>query len=215
MSHTDAMVFDIGGVLIDWDPRHLYRTLFDDERAMETFLTEICSPAWNHRTDLGQPFAEAVDQLVDEYPQHADLIAAYDQRWDEMVAGPIQGTVEIAAELRAAGVGLYGLTNFSTEKLPVAIARCEALTWFEGIVVSGAEGVTKPDAEIYRTLCERFDLVPSRTIFTDDKAANVAAALELGFRAIPFRSPDQLRTALISHGLPLREPEAAGGGGRP
>ena len=198
----DAVVFDLGGVLIDWDPRHLYRTLFDDDEiAMERFLTEVCSPAWNVQQDAGRSWSEAVETLTHRHPGHRELIAAYDERWSEMLGGAIEGTVEILDELRASGVRVAALSNWSAEKFPVARSRFEFLDWFEAIVISGEVGVSKPDERIYRHLLGRMGLDPGSTVFIDDSAANVAAAAELGMTALRFRDPPTLRAELQDLGL--------------
>lgn len=198
----DAVVFDLGGVLIDWDPRHLYRTLFDDDEiAMERFLTEVCSPAWNVQQDAGRSWSEAVETLTYRHPGHRELIAAYDERWSEMLGGAIEGTVEILDELRASGVRVAALSNWSAEKFPVARSRFEFLDWFEAIVISGEVGVSKPDERIYRHLLGRMGLDPGSTVFIDDSAANVAAAAELGMTALRFRDPPTLRAELQDLGL--------------
>lgn len=193
----EAVVFDLGGVLIDWDPRHLYRSLITDEAEMERFLGEVVSPAWNLEHDRGRPFAEGVALLSREHPDHADLIAAYAERWVEMLGGPIQPTVDVLAELRSTGIRLLALTNWSAETWPIGRPLFPFLDWFEGIVVSGAERIAKPDPALFRILIERYGIDPSRTLYIDDLAANVAAAADLGFRTIRFRDAAELRRALV------------------
>jgi 2-haloacid dehalogenase len=196
-----AVVFDLGGVLIDWDPRYLYRKLLADEAAVEEFLTTVCTPAWNAEQDRGRPFAEAVAELAARHPAHAVAIAAYHERWPEMLGGDIPGAVALLAELRAAGVPLYALTNWSAETFGTARERFAFLDWFDGIVVSGEERVVKPDRRIFRLLLDRFGLAPEATLFVDDAAANVAAARELGLDAVRYRDPDRLRRDLSERGL--------------
>ena len=200
---VDAVVFDLGGVLIDWNPRYLYRRLFDDEAAMERFLAEVCTGAWNGQQDAGRPWREAVDSLSAQFPQHAGLIAAYRDGWREMLGGVIQGSVDLLAELKARGVRLYALTNWSHETFPRAkeIAMFGFLHWFEGIVVSGEERLVKPDPRIYRRLFERYAIDPARTLYIDDAQPNVDAAAALGMHAWWFRDPQGLRGWLASHGL--------------
>lgn len=201
-SSLPAVVFDIGGVLIDWNPRHLYRKLFaGDDDAMERFLAEVCTPAWNHAQDAGRPFAEAVAELSGRHPQHAQLIAAYQTRWPEMVAGAIEGTGEIVRRLKRRGVRLYALTNFSTETFPLVRHRFEILDLFDGCVVSGELGVAKPDPEIYRHLLTAHGLTASSCVFIDDQPVNVAAAAALGFDAIAFSDAASLRQELAIRGL--------------
>ncbi len=196
-----GVVFDLGGVLIDWNPRHLYRSLFDDEAEMERFLREVVSPEWNLEHDRGRSFDDGVALLSRAHPQRADLIAAFRDRWPEMLGGAIEPTVEILGELRDAGVRLLALTNWSAETFPIGLARFPFLGWFEGIVVSGEERLVKPDAAIFRVLISRHRLEPAQTVFVDDLPANVAAAAALGFRAIQFTTAPELRRDLTALGL--------------
>lgn len=202
----DIVVFDIGGVLLDWNPRHLYRRLFDDERAMEAFLSDVCSPAWNLLMDMGVPFRQGVSVLADRHPHHAELIRAYDERWQEMVAGAIEESVEILRELIDAGRPVYALTNFSAEKFSLERQRWPFLGWFRGIVVSGEIGLVKPAPAIYRHLTTRFGLAPERCLFVDDQPANVAAARAAGMHAVRFVGADALRADLSARGLLPRRP---------
>lgn len=196
-----AVVFDLGGVLIDWDPRYLYRKLLDDEAAVEEFLATVCTPEWNAEQDRGRPFAEGVAELVERHPVHAAAITAYHERWPEMLGGAVGGTVEVLAELRAAGVPVYALTNWSAETFGIARERFEFLEWFDGVLVSGEERMIKPDPAIFRLLLDRFGLDPGATFYIDDSPANVAAADRLGFDAVRFTSPAQLRRDLEARGL--------------
>jgi len=197
-----VVIFDLGGVLIDWDPRHLYRKLFaGDERAMEAFLSEVCTVEWNERQDAGRTFAEAVQTLL---PRHADklhLIEAFGRRFDEMIAGDISGTVEVLADLRRAGVPRYALSNWSAETFPPQRSRFPFLAWFDGIVLSGEEGVVKPDPRIFRILLERYSIAPEEAVFIDDNPVNAAAAGTLGIHGIHFRSPAALRREIRALGL--------------
>lgn len=196
------VVFDLGGVLLDWDPRHLYRRLFaGDEAAMERFLAEVCTPDWNRLLDAGTPFAAAVDALIARHPQQADLIRAYDARWPEMVAGPIAGSVVLLAELKSRRTPLYVLSNFPVDKYQLMRRRFSFLGWFDGVVISGEVGVCKPDAGIYQALLARYRLEAGACLFVDDRPANVAAARALGMAATLFRSPTDLRQALRAAGL--------------
>jgi 2-haloacid dehalogenase len=196
------VVFDIGGVLLNWNPRHLYRKLFPgDEAAMEDFLTNVCTVEWNERQDAGRTFAEAHAELIPKHPDKTHLIEAFGKRFDEMIDGPIEGTVDILAELKRSGVPRYALTNWSAVTFPPAQARYDFLSWFDGIVVSGEEGVIKPDARIFRILLERFRIVPGEAVFVDDNPANAAAAQALGIHGIHFRSPELLRFELETLGI--------------
>jgi 2-haloacid dehalogenase len=197
-----AVVFDLGGVLIDWNPRYLYRQLFDgDDDAMEAFLAEVTTQDWNLAQDAGRSWDEAVESLSREHPQHAALIAAYRDRWEETLGDAIAPTVDILAELRSSGVRLFALSNWSAETFPVARPRFPFLEWFEGIVISGEVGITKPDARVYRHLIDQYRLEPATTVFIDDNEANVQAARDLGMIAIQFEGSAALRLALDQLGL--------------
>jgi 2-haloacid dehalogenase len=195
------IVFDLGGVLIDWNPRHLYRKLFDEEGAMERFLSEVCNHDWNLCQDAGRPFAEAVAELAERHPEERPLIEAYWHRWAEMIAGPIDSSVEVLAELRQAGLELHALTNWSAETFGVARERFAFLTWFRSIVVSGEIGLIKPDPRIFELLLERTGRMAKDCIYIDDSEVNVAAARRLGFDAIRFQSGGELRAELAARGL--------------
>ena len=196
-----AVVFDIGGVLLAWDPRHLYRKLIADERVMERFLAEVCTLEWHAAHDLGIPFEASCAALAARHPEDAELVWAWARRSEEMVAGPIEGTVEILRELRAAAVPCYALTNMEAETYPRRRERFHFLSSFDGVVVSSAEGVAKPDPEIFRRLLARFGLTAQRTLMIDDAPRNVAAAEAMGMAAVRFESPAQLRRALVDAGL--------------
>jgi 2-haloacid dehalogenase len=198
---VEAVVFDFGGVLVDWDPRHLYRTLFEDEGAMEEFLATVCTGEWNDLLDRGRPFAEAVADLVERFPDSAELVTAYHERWPEMLRGPIEGTVEVLEELRAAGVPTFLLSNASAETWPHVTERFGFLGRIDGLLLSGEVGVAKPDPEIFDELCRRFGLRPEATFFVDDRAVNVDAARRLGFAAHHFRGSAGLRAELVALGL--------------
>ena len=201
VTRPTIVVFDLGGVLIDWDPRHLYRELFDDPDEMEAFLAEVTTAEWNAHQDAGRPWAEAIEILVAEHPERRELIEAFHRRWPEMLAGEIPGTVEVLADLRGAGVRLVALSNWSAETFPTARERFDFLAWFEGIVLSGEVGVNKPDPRIFEHLVERFGIEPAAALFIDDSAANVDAARALGFSAIRFTDAAALRSELGRRGL--------------
>jgi 2-haloacid dehalogenase len=197
-----VVIFDFGGVLVDWNPRYLYRQLFPgDPDGMERFLAEVCTSEWNQQQDAGRPWADAVSELIGRYPAQADLIRAYRERWNEMLRGPIDGSVAILGELRDAGYRLLGLTNWSHETFPLARARYPFFGWFDGIVVSGEEKLIKPDRRLFVRLIERYRVDPAHAVFIDDTLHNVEAASALGIHAIHFRSPAALREELIAIGL--------------
>ena len=197
----EAVVFDLGGVLLDWDPRYLYRKLFDDEAAMERFLAEVCTMEWHHAHDLGIPPEQTAPPLIAAHPDQAEMIRAWTERTEEMLAGPIDDTVEILRQLKAAGVPVFALTNMETWTYPGRRERYPFLRWFHGTVVSGFEGVAKPDPRIFELLLERFGLDPARTLLIDDSRTNVQAARAAGMQAVEFKSPASLRRQLEGLGL--------------
>jgi 2-haloacid dehalogenase len=191
-----VIVYDLGGVLIDWNPRHLYRKLFEDEAEMEWFLAEVCHGAWNEEQDRGRTFAAGIEEAAGRHPDHRTLIEAYFARWGEMVAGEIDGAVAILEELKDAGHELHALTNWSAETFPFACERFAFLDWFESILVSADVGLIKPDPRIFELLLDRIGRTPGECIYIDDSARNVAAAAALGFDAIAFHGAAPLRDAL-------------------
>jgi 2-haloacid dehalogenase len=196
-----VVIFDLGGVLIDWNPRYLYRKLVQDEALIEDFLDRVCTRAWNELQDAGRPVAEATAQLAAEHPEHADLIAAYYGRFDEMMRGAFEDTVAVLDELDRRGVPLYALSNFSAETFLHARRRFAFLARFRDIVLSGQEGLVKPDPRFYRLLLDRHRLDPAEAVFVDDWPHNVAAAEALGMTALLFRGGDELRRELEALGL--------------
>lgn len=200
----DTVVFDIGNVLIHWDPRVLYREIFPDPEEMAHFLEVVCPPEFNLSLDRGRSFKDAITERLELHPEHADAITAWDTRWQEMVPGEITATVAILEELRAGGVPLYAITNFSREKFAECEVRFPFLRdAFADVVVSAHEGVLKPDPAIYQVLFSRNAIVPEQTIFIDDSAANVAAARDVGMHAHHFTGADGLRAVLADHGFPI------------
>ena len=197
-------VFDVGNVLIRWDPRNLYRKLIADEAEREDFLARICSPEWNLEMDRGRAFAEGVAERVALFPQHEALIRAFDERWLETLDGAVEESVAILEELRAAGVKTYAITNFSGEKFALTRTRYSFLDDFDGIIVSAHERLLKPDPRIYALLCERHGLAPADCIFIDDNLANVEGALAFGMRGHHYQTAVALRADLRQRGLPLR-----------
>ena len=202
---TRAVVFDLGGVLIDWNPRRLYRKLLPDAASVEAFLAEVCTHDWNHQQDAGRTVAEAVAELSARHPDRAELIAAYYQRWEEMLGGALDEAVAVLEELDAAGVPLYALSNWSRETFPIARRRFRFLERFRGIVVSGEERMAKPDPRIYRLLLDRYHLDAGRCLFIDDVARNVEAARAAGMDAIEYVSAAELRRELAARSI-LRAP---------
>ncbi|HVX48623.1 MAG TPA: HAD family phosphatase [Chitinophagaceae bacterium] len=196
-----TIIFDFGGVLIDWDPRHLYKKIFTDESEMEWFLGNVCTLSWNLKQDEGRPFAEAVSALQAEYPQYFEHIQAYHIRWDEMLNGAIAETVAILRALKQEGYIIYGLTNWSHETFPVALQRFDFLHELDGIVVSGEEKMAKPSEDIFNLLLQRYRLNAGDCIFIDDNVYNIEAAHNLGFNTIHFTSPAALNIRLGEMGV--------------
>ncbi|MFN7929642.1 MAG: HAD family phosphatase [Blastocatellia bacterium] len=201
MTIKPAIIFDLGAVLIDWNPRYLYRQLFADEAAMEAFFAETELLKWNAKQDEGHPFAEAVTELSRQFPHHESYIRAFHERWEEMMPSAIAATVEILAELRAQNYELYALSNWSAETYPIAYRRFEFLQWFRAVVLSGEVKICKPDPRIYTYLLKIIGRPASECIFIDDSLANYQAAIELGLQAIHFQSPEQLRAALQARAI--------------
>jgi len=200
------VVFDVGGVLIDWDPRHLYRKIIDDSAEMERFLAEVCTPAWNEQADAGRPVAEITAELCRAHPAKRSLIESYYARFPEMMKGALDDTVVLLERLHAHRVPLYVLSNFSAETFPLAQERFAFFQHFAGLVISGAEGVKKPDLRIFELLTGRYGLTPARTLFIDDKRENAQAARDAGWQALHFTSAETLANDLHALGLLPREP---------
>ena len=203
MAGPRIVVFDIGNVLVDWNPRFLYRTIFADEAEMEWFLGHVCTPAWNIEQDRGRSFAEAVAILVAEHPRHEAAIRAFDERWTETISGPIAESVAILESLRRQGVPDYAITNFSHEKFAIAKERFPFLAQFKGTIVSGEEKLLKPDPAIYRLLLDRHGLDAADCVFIDDSAANVEGARSVGMHALHFTAPSRLADDLRRLGFPV------------
>jgi 2-haloacid dehalogenase len=202
MPTRSIVIFDLGGVLIDWNPRHLFRKMFgDDVAGMEHFLAHVCTDSWNLQQDAGRTFAEAVAVAKAEHPDHAAYIDAYWHRWIETLNGPIDPTVAILEELYARRVPLYALTNWSAETIGLAKPLFPFLDRFAGIVVSGVERIAKPDPRIFRILLERYQIAPEAAVYIDDNRHNVEAAALLGLYAIHFSGAPALRTELERLGL--------------
>lgn len=193
----DIVIFDVGGVLLDWNPRHLYRKLFPgDEAAMEAFLATVCTAEWNRGQDAGRLCADASALLKAEHPDKAALIDAYYDRFAEMVPGPIEGSLEILTELHTRDTPLYYLSNHSAETWRHSLGRFPFCSWFAGGIVSGEHGVLKPDPAIYRLLLDRYAIDPHRAVFIDDVAVNAEGGRPLGIHGIHFSNASALRSEL-------------------
>lgn len=201
MPHIDAILFDLGNVLIRWDPRLHYRDRFETAAEMEAWLAEVAPGSWNHEMDLGKPFAQAIAERTALYPEHATLLAEWKSHWERMLGGAIEGSVTLLHDLKRAGYRVAALSNWSAETYPRAKARFAFLSWFETIVLSGVEGVAKPDPAAFVIALERTGFEAARTAFIDDSDANVATARELGMHGIRFTSPEQCRDELRALGV--------------
>ena len=203
MTQIKNIVFDFGGVLVDWNPRYLYDKYFGDEQQAQWFLDNICLYSWNLQMDGGKPFAEGVAELQAEHPEWAEAIGIYHTRWVEMMGGEVDGTADVLRRLKARGYGIYGLTNWSAETFPLIRDTYPVFGEFDGIVVSGEEHLLKPNAAIYHCLLERYNLQADESIFIDDNADNVAAAKAVGMESVRFADAATLVQQLAEFGIEL------------
>jgi len=200
----DTIIFDLGGVLIDWNPRYVYRKIFKTEQEIEWFLENVTTPDWNENQDAGYPLHKATEELVAKHPEWEPEIKAYYGRWLEMLGGQIHETVEILQQLKHTGkYRLYALTNWSAETFPHALERFEFFKLFEGVVVSGEEKMRKPSAEFYKIILDRYRLDPSTTVFIDDSLRNIKGAEAVGITGIHFHNPSQLKEELRRLGIEI------------
>ena len=198
----DAIIFDLGGVLIDWNPSYVFDKMFEDEDQKKHFFKNICTSDWNEKQDAGRSLKEATEELVTKHPEWKAYIEAYYGRWEEMLGGPIHGTVEILKQLKEQEkYKLYALTNWSAELFPIALERYDFLHWFDGRVVSGEEKMRKPFPEFYQLLLDRFGLNVEEILFIDDNTRNAKAAEAMGLKTIIFKSPFQLKEELAKLGI--------------
>lgn len=201
-NEIDTIIFDLGGVLIDWNPRYLYRKIFQTEEEVTWFLDNICTNEWNDQQDAGRTFQEATDELVAKFPDHEFAIRAWYDRWQETIPGPVHETVDILKHFRDNPTHrLFALTNWSAETFPWALNTFDFLHWFEGIVVSGVEKTRKPFPEFYKILFDRYYIDPKKALFIDDNIRNIEGGKALGLTTIHFQSPAQLRAELQQAGL--------------
>ena len=201
-----TVVFDLGGVLIDWDPRYLYRQLFTDPAEMEDFLARICTQDWHHAHDLGEDITQSCRRLARRYPGYRDMIMAWAERCEEMAAGQFDEAVGVLREVKAAGLRCLALSNMEPATFATRRTRFAFMDWFDGFVISGIEGVAKPDRRIFQILLRRYRLDPATTVFIDDSPGNVAAARRLGLHALHYTSAGALRKQLRSLGLTALDP---------
>ena len=205
MNHINTVIFDLGGVLIDWNPRYVYRTIFKTEEEIDWFFENIATHDWNENQDAGYPLDAATEDLIRKHQDWEGEIRAYYGRWTEMLGGPIHETVEIFRQLKQIpGLKTYALTNWSAETFPVALERYKFLHWFDGRVVSGEEKTRKPFHEFYQRLLNRYNVNPMQALFIDDNLRNVKAAEELEIKGIHFLNPTQLKNELLQCGIHLQ-----------
>ena len=196
MIQINSVVFDLGNVLIDWDTRYLYRKLFQTDDEVDWFLGNVCDYEWNLKHDSGQLFSKGILEKSKKHPEYSEHINAWFQHWEEMLGDPIDESVKVLSELKEKGVLLYILSNWSAETYPIAEERFDFLSWFDGKIISGEEGIVKPDLEIYKLLIKRYDLNPYQTVFIDDKEENIKSAELLGIHGIHFQNCSKLRKDL-------------------
>ncbi len=201
MTSTRIVVFDLGNVLITWDRRLLYEKLIDDPTELQYFLDNVFTMDDNKELDRGTPLADVASAVAARHPDKHDLVMAFAHRWTETLGDVIQGTVDILEELSDRGVTLYALSNWGKDTFASIEADYPFFERFDGMVISGREGVIKPDSGIYRILCERYDFQPHQAVFIDDSGANIASAMALGFDALLFDNPARLRQQLIERSL--------------
>lgn len=196
-----TIVFDLGGVLVDWNPRYLYKYVFEKEEDMNFFLNNICTGNWNELQDSGRTLQEATDILVGHFPEYEQYIKMFYGEWTKMLNGTIEGTVDILRTLKSKEYRLLALTNWSHETYPIAIELFEFLGWFEDVLVSGKEKMIKPDPAIFNLLIKRYALDAPNTIFIDDNIKNVAASKAVGLDGVHFINPDDLKQKLMERGV--------------
>ncbi len=198
-----TVIFDLGGVLVDWNPEYLYKKVFQGEpEKMKFFLNTVCNKDWNMEQDAGRTFEEGSQILLKDYPEYEKEIRLFFDRWEEMMKGEIEGTVLILNKLKELNkVKLYALTNWSSETFPIAKRRFNFLKYFEGIVVSGEEYTRKPFSKIYETTLNRFSLEAKHCIFIDDSIENIEAARKMGINALHYTDSIQLKADLQSYNI--------------
>jgi 2-haloacid dehalogenase len=198
----NTIIFDLGAVLIDWNPHYMYRTIFNNEEEMKNFLANVTTSDWNEEQDAGRSLQEGTEILIKQFPDHEDNIRAFYTRWEEMLGDAFWDTVEIFRELKDSNkYKIYALTNWSAETFPLAVSKFDFLNWFDGIVVSGVEKMRKPSPEFYQILLDRHEVKPEEALFIDDNYRNILAAEHLGIQSIHFTSATALKEKLLELGV--------------
>lgn len=200
MSKIKNIIFDFGGVLVDWNPVYLYSKVFENESDMNYFLDNICTSEWNVQQDAGRPLAEATEALQKEFPEHKKMIGHFYGRWEEMLGGVFEENVRVLKLLKQ-NYPLYGLTNWSGETITTAYDKYDFFSYLDGIVVSGDEKLIKPDPKLYQILLDRYNLIASESLFIDDNIKNIAAAEKMGFQTIHFTEDMDLEKEVKKMGL--------------
>lgn len=205
MAAIDTIIFDLGGVLIDWNPKYVYRGVFNgDEKKVDWFLNTICTTDWNMAHDAGRPLKEGTELLVEQFPEYEEWIRIYYNEWPNMLGGPIDETVALLKQLKNIETHkIYALTNWSAETFPIALERFDFLQLFEGIVVSGDEKTRKPFKDIYDITLNRYSITPEKAVFIDDNRSNVEAAIKCGIHGIHFKNAEQLEKKLTELNVSL------------
>ncbi len=203
MSKINTIIFDLGGVLIDWNPEYVFLNAFNGDREkMQWFLNTICTMHWNENQDAGYPLKQATEDLVSKFPEYKKYIKMYYGKWEQMLGGEITGTVKILdALIKSKEYKVVALTNWSNETFPIAQKHFKFLNWFEGIVISGVEKTRKPFKEIYKITLDRFNINPEKAIFIDDNIRNIEAANALKINGIHFKNPEQLKNELKTYNI--------------
>ena len=197
MAEINTIIYDLGGVLVDWNPDYLYRKVFKSDAEMQWFYKNVCTPEWNLEQDAGRSIKDATEFLVNKFPEYQEYVRMYYGRWTEMLNCPIHESVDIFQNLKDSGkYKFYALTNWSAETFPLAVEMYEFLNWFDGRVVSGEEKTRKPFPQIYKTLINRFSIDPRKALYTDDNSRNLIPAKDLGMETVHFQSPAQFRKSL-------------------
>lgn len=199
MKTIKNIIFDFGGVLLDWNPRYFYRTFFWDEKELEQFLSNICTEEWNAEQDRGRPFSEGIRLLQSQHPEYMEAIQLFSKNWEDMLRCEIPEGVELLHDLKNQGYRIYGLTNWSAETIQIVYRKYDFFKLFDGIIVSGEEKLLKPDSRIYQVLLNRYRLKAEESVFLDDNVSNIIAAKKLGFKAILFDHISNVREQLSNY----------------
>jgi len=199
-----TIVFDLGGVLIDWNPMYVYENYFESKEKQETFFRDVATFDWNEEQDAGKSLALATEERIQLFPEWEQSLRDFYGRWEEMLGERIQGTVEIFRKIKESGdFKIYALSNWSAETFPIALKKFDFLHWFDGRLISGEEGMAKPNPDIWHLLRDRYGLTPSETLFIDDNKRNADAARSLGYNVVHFISPEHLEESLKDYDIDL------------